>query len=117
MLQCQSCGGTYAATQADGTLYFHRCPPLSVHELAAAVVAGAVVLPKGETPDIAVTSRVYERANLRDENVTGEPGKPNQPAPIKRAGAGVVELPDPAPTPVVVVVPVLSAPAAPAVGA
>lgn len=26
MTKCTTCGGTYAATQTDGTRYFHRCP-------------------------------------------------------------------------------------------
>jgi hypothetical protein len=68
MVVCQSCGGTYDPVLADGMQYFHRCPPLSVVELAAAVKAGKVKLPDGEEPDVAVTRRVYERAQLRDEN-------------------------------------------------
>lgn len=71
MLQCVTCGGVYAPTLADGTQYFHRCPPLSGVELAAAVAAGKVVLPGGETPAIAVNNRVYERNALRDENLPG----------------------------------------------
>lgn len=26
--QCQTCGGTYADVQLDGSLYFHACPPI-----------------------------------------------------------------------------------------
>lgn len=95
MLKCLSCGGTYNATLADGTQYFHRCPPLSLEELTAAVAAGKVDLPKGETVDEAFERRVYERAHFRDENLTStheqDAGK------MRAAGAGVVELPDVAP--------------------
>jgi len=68
MNECQSCGGRYEPIQADGTEYYHRCPPLSAVELADAVADGRIQLPKDETVDIAVQRRVYERANLRDEN-------------------------------------------------
>lgn len=87
MEQCTACKGTYEKTTADGMQYFHRCPPLSAVELAAAVTAGKVQLPidpvttLAETPDVAVTRRVYERGNLRDENVKTD-------GTLKQAGAG-----------------------------
>jgi hypothetical protein len=28
MRQCSTCHGTYSPVQADGTLYFHACPPV-----------------------------------------------------------------------------------------
>jgi len=77
MQQCRSCGGTYEPIQADGSLYFHACPPLSGAELKAAVDAGKVTLPidpvtnAPETVDVAVSRRVYERFNKRDENIVG----------------------------------------------
>lgn len=106
MVKCQSCGGTYEPIQADGTQYFHRCAPLSAPQLQAAVDAGAVTLPKGETVDQAITRRVYERANLRDENLPSTREKDAGKA--KAAGAGVVTLADAAP--IVVAVPPLPAP-------
>lgn len=95
MQKCLSCGGTYNAIQADGTTYFHACPPLSRVELAAAVAAGKVALPPGETADDAVTRRVYTRANPRDENVPSS--KPSDAGKLKAAGAGVTTVADPAP--------------------
>jgi hypothetical protein len=94
MTQCKACGGVYNTTQADGTTYFHRCPPLSAVELAAAVSAGKIVLPLGETPDKAVAARTYERANVRDENLPSTLAK--DAGKRKSDGAGVVTVADPA---------------------
>lgn len=91
MVKCQACGGTYEATQKDGTLYFHRCPPFSSAELRAKIAANASPLsaaqaaqlaaidaaakvtaddPEGHAPGDAYLSRLsLERANLRDDNV------------------------------------------------
>lgn len=101
MFKCNVCGGVYAAVLADGTLYFHVCPPLSVVELAAAVAAGKVVLPVGETLDVALTRRVYLRANARNENVVPN-ADPTKPAGIVSAGLGVTPVAAP-PPPIVVV--------------
>lgn len=103
MVQCKTCGGTYAPTLADGLQYFHRCPPLSAAELTAAVAAGKVVLPLGETPDVAILRRVYERANLRDENLVDTTAA-NKGA-IKSAGTNTT--PSAALPPAPVIVPVL----------
>lgn len=100
-VQCRSCGGVYETVQPGGARYFHACPPLSVVELAAAVEAGAVTLPDGETPDIAVARRTYERENKRDEN---RPSTNEEHAgKLKAEGDGVDELPAEAATATVVV--------------
>lgn len=96
MIQCNSCGGTYQPVQADGMLYFHRCPPLSLAELTTAVANGKVTLPNGETPDVALTRRAYERNALRDENLPGT--KTSDAGKMKLAGAGVVTVADPVPS-------------------
>ena len=102
MRQCLSCGGIYEPVQADGLEYYHRCPPLSAAELEAAVKDGRVELPDGETPDIAVRRRTYERVNARDENRPSI--RPKDPDAIKAEGAGVIELePDPMTAPVITV--------------
>lgn len=102
MVKCNSCGGTYEPVLADGMQYFHACPPLSAPELQAAVDAGDVELPKGETVDDAIARRTYERANKRDENVV--PGAdPTEDAPIKAEGDGVVDVDVVALPPIVVV--------------
>ncbi len=104
MTQCNACGGTYHTTNADGTLYFHSCPPLSAPELAAKVAAGKVTLPAGETVEDAIARRRYERANKRDENVSGATDAKGKALP-KAAGDGVRTVPDPPPNtgPVVIV--------------
>jgi hypothetical protein len=91
-LRCNTCGGTYDSHQRDGLEYYHACAPLSAPEVAAAVLAGTIVLPVGETPEIAVLRRLYERPNLRDENIdpTGPAGTS---AVMKAAGRGVTVLP------------------------
>lgn len=100
MVQCKTCGGIYSPIQGDGTQYFHRCPPLSVAELTAAVAAGKVVLPAKETPDIAVQLRTYERAALRDENLPGT--KVSDAGKMKALGAGTLPVADPTSTVVTV---------------
>jgi hypothetical protein len=100
MVTCKACGGTYESVLTDGTIYFHRCPPLSSAELAAAVAKGLIVLPLLETPDVAVSRRTYERANLRDENLQATLGAGS--AAIKREGLGTKPAATPAPGPVVV---------------
>lgn len=100
-LRCNACGGEYDDVLPDGMQYFHVCPPLSVGELEAAVAAGKVQLPAGETAADAVTRRTYERANKRDETVEPSPDR-DKPGRPKRAGAGVTRLPD-RPSPIVVV--------------
>lgn len=103
MVICQRCGGSYEPIQSDGTQYFHRCPPLSAPELQTAVDKGLVQLPKGETVDDAIGRRVYERANLRDENLPST--KAADTGKVKAAGAGVVASASAAPAVVVVNVP------------
>jgi hypothetical protein len=102
MTQCKSCGGTYTPVQADGTQYFHRCPPLSLPELTAAVAGGKVTLPNGETPDMAVVRRSYDRNAVRDENLPGT--RPTDAGKLKAAGAGTLIVADPV-APVVVALP------------
>jgi len=101
MLKCNACGGTYQPTTPDGLQYFHRCPPLSLAELTAAVQAGKIQLPVdpvtkvAETPDVAIQRRSYERANLRDENLQATSGAGAKA--MKAAGDGTTTLADPAP--------------------
>lgn len=99
-VQCNACGATYDTVLADGTTYFHACAPMSVAQLTAAVAAGKVVLPNGETPDVAVTRRAYERATARDENLPST--KPADANTMKAPGAGVTAI-GPTPPPKVVV--------------
>jgi hypothetical protein len=99
MTKCQACGATYNQVQGDGLLYFHRCPPLSLPELVAAVAAGKVAMVNGETPSVAITLRSYERNAFRDENLPGT--KAGDSGKVKANGAGVTTVADPAPIVVV----------------
>jgi hypothetical protein len=114
MVQCKACGGTYAPVLADGMLYFHVCPPLSVPELHAALAAKTLALnPSAQarydqavaddvaTPpakgaptrvDQFLATLVVTRPNARNENVTQHPTKPDETIAISE-GAGVLELP------------------------
>ena len=113
MLTCNSCGGTYNPTLADGSQYFHQCPPLSVAELRARVDEfRATVTPAQrdaldaaraadqQTPRPAgVPTRVddelarwrLERPDARDENVTGRVDDQRRPI-IKAAGKGTTTI-------------------------
>jgi hypothetical protein len=121
--QCTACHGTYSDELADGTRYFHACPPLSVVEVAAAVKTGRIPFPAGTTladyqakaaaaglpasaaPTLAAVDLVavttFERGDKRDENVPStaeaDAGK------LKAVGAG--RIPAVAVSPVVVVGP------------
>jgi hypothetical protein len=113
MVKCNVCAGTYEPILADGALYFHACPPLSVPELKDAIAKGSVKLSTvqqqqldaakaldssnpvlvGELPraELALAQLVVERPNKRDENIVG-PGAPGQPAPQKAPGTGVTKI-------------------------
>lgn len=91
LVQCKSCSGVYAPIQADGSSYFHVCPPLSEAEVAAAVAAGKLVLPGAETPSIAVQKRTYERTQKRDESPVPN-ANPKLAATMKAAGKGTIDL-------------------------
>lgn len=69
MTKCTACGATYLPLLADGTRYFHVCPPLSDADVVAAL--GVPSDDAKQTPAhkaaIAAASRV--RANARNENV------------------------------------------------
>ncbi|HLZ44703.1 MAG TPA: hypothetical protein VKQ05_03400 [Gemmatimonadales bacterium] len=108
MRSCNTCKGTYPDVQADGTSYFHQCPPLSVAELHAAITAGTLVLTAAQqaqlaaaqtadlkTPPAAGTLSQVDtflqtlsvtRKNARDENVVVV-GKDTAGNPIVHAKA------------------------------
>lgn len=90
--QCKSCGGVYVDVQADGSSYFHACPPLVEYfddtklPITRADAQGILLL-GGK-----VYERIVERPNKRDENpdprVTRAPGG----APMKSPGDGVAAV-------------------------
>lgn len=103
-VQCVSCGGTYDDVTADGYLYFHTCPPLSVAELQKAVDTARVVLPADETVEIAHGLRSYLRASARNENVGPPLGRDKTPSIIAE-GKGVIPIAPPARKTAPVIVP------------
>lgn len=113
-VRCRACQGTYTTMLPDGSTYYHVCPPLSHAEVAAAVAAGTITLPKGESLDDALDRREYPRPDARNENLTttsaaaaaralvaaavldraGAAQVERHPVEMIAAGAGVDELPD-----------------------
>ncbi len=113
MIKCKACGGVYADVQADGTQYFHACPPLNVAELRDGIAKGTVVLSAsdaarltaaanrdlvnppagGEVPqaDLVLAGLSIPRPGARDENLVSTAEK-NKGA-IKAPGAGVIAVP------------------------
>lgn len=75
--KCNSCGGTYAPVQADGSRYFHACAPIPNPAYQPDPTKGAVNL-----------QQTIERPNKRDENFAGIDPATKLPI-IVSAGAGV----------------------------
>jgi len=78
LYECLTCRGQYYPIQADGSLYFHACPPLP-----------------GKTP-----VEFIPRPDARDENLVVDAA--GQVRGIKAAGKGrvpVKDLPPPPPSP------------------
>jgi len=87
-VKCTACGGVFEELLPDGLRYFHVCAPLSLPELDAAVKTGRVLLPVGETVDVAIARREYQRTGARNENVVA-PIARGAAATITAAGKGV----------------------------
>lgn len=74
--KCTTCSGTYSPTQADGSKYFHACPP----------IANPAYQPDPAKPAFNLTQTI-EIPNKRDENlVLDTTGKVTG---IKSVGKGV----------------------------
>jgi hypothetical protein len=72
--RCNTCGGAYDDVQADGTLYFHTCPPIPIHKVkrpdgTVVTIEGNVSPDQGEV----VETTFRERPDKRDENVMLDP--------------------------------------------
>lgn len=91
MLQCNTCGGIYPRFQADGTQYFHACPPLSDAEITAAL--GLPLDPTTWTKAqlLAFNSASRVRPNARDENLIST--KAVDTGSLKAAGLGTKAAP------------------------
>jgi hypothetical protein len=73
-VQCQTCGGVYSPLQADGTEYYHACPPLSVPELKTAHAAKRLRFS-------AADEAAFQDALAADEL---SPAKPDEPSRVDR---------------------------------
>jgi hypothetical protein len=84
--RCNACRGTYTDTQADGSTYFHSCPPYHADQ------AGTLI------PIV----------NPRNENLALAPN--GEPLGIISAGAGVTPLdgqPEPEPAWIAIIKPLV----------
>lgn len=91
MVKCRTCNGTYEPLQADGTRYYHACPPLeraTVDRLGALVDVDARTVQPGER---VVRQFTIDRPNHRDENlkVIAFDASGNAIVDMKAPGAGV----------------------------
>lgn len=115
MKKCNTCGGTYRDVLADGLLYFHHCPPLTVAELQTGltnktITFGPVVAAQLAAAGLADTNNPVpagspthvqqllatlhvDRPNFRDENLPDT--DPDSHGKRKSDGGGVTDLPDP----------------------
>ena len=117
MVKCNTCGGSYEPTLADGTQYFHACPPLSAAEIRQGLDDGTLRLSRADQQrladaktqddkepvaadqptraDLVLASIGMERPNRRDENVASTADHGDQPARIKAEGLGTRLVPAP----------------------
>ena len=77
--RCKSCRGTYALESADGTSYYHACPPFSEPEWDALPEPMKKIFPPGS-----------DRPNKRDENVALDSS--GRSRGMKSEGDGVDEI-------------------------
>jgi len=88
MVKCVTCGGVYVSVLADGTRYFHACPPLTDVEVSTALSLDpdATKQTPAQRATVAAASRV--RPGARDENVPST--KSDDVGKLKAIGAGTV---------------------------
>ncbi len=88
--RCNACGGTYRDADADGTLYFHACAPLT-HTIIR-LADGTETRLAGPLPAGAVMVRVEseEHPNRRDENIRLDAD--GHAAGVKHEGLGRTRL-------------------------
>jgi hypothetical protein len=75
--RCLSCGGRYDSEEADGSLYFHACPPLAVDS----------------------TGKVIERPDRRDENAVKQVDGGEPRLKLEGRGRELVTVDEAAPAP------------------
>lgn len=120
---CQSCGATYDPAMADGSDYFHTCPPILMVRVQRDGRDGLVPLAELEATDVLTVSRagavttvaagdmgaddfrlgdtMIDRPNARDENLIptiDADGK--RGVRLRAAGAGVRDVPPEKPIPI-----------------
>lgn len=90
--RCNSCGGEYAPTLSDGTLYFHACPPLSLWEVEALLASGDLKLTDAQRAAVVAGELAVPRPLARDENVPST--RPRDTGSLKSEGTGVTAVVD-----------------------
>jgi hypothetical protein len=90
MKRCKGCGATYEPAQADGSIYFHVCPPALTGLVVRRAGALVTIAPGDLAPGDEEQDRVYSaRPGHRDENVQGRGARPNDP---RTPGAGADDV-------------------------
>lgn len=86
-VECRTCGAVYARILADGSEYYHACPPLSDVEVIAALDLGADRSTWTPEERFAFDTASRERPDHRDENIA-LPTRRNEPKQMKAVGLG-----------------------------
>jgi hypothetical protein len=86
-VECLTCAAVYARVLADGTEYYHACPPLSDDEVIAALELGADRSAWTPEERFAFDTASRLRPDHRDENIA-LPTRRDDPKQIKAVGLG-----------------------------
>lgn len=77
LYKCLCCGGVYAPVQADGTIYFHACPPMPDPK------TGVPIQRPGHRDENVVMDRAGVVTNIRSEGAGTAPVPPAaKPEPV-----------------------------------
>lgn len=92
--RCNSCDGTYETVLADGTRYFHACPPIHRARVRRGLVEQVVDLADVLPTDDRLAEVFVARLNHRDENVqvVGTDTSGSAVTAPKADGAGAAEV-------------------------
>jgi hypothetical protein len=86
-VECLTCAAVYARILADGSEYYHACPPLSDDEVIAALELGADRSTWTPEERFAFDTASRDRPNHRDENIALTLNR-DAPKQIKAVGLG-----------------------------
>jgi hypothetical protein len=96
--RCNTCNGLFNTQNADGSDYYHACPPRRVLRVQHADGTRETILPGQLLPDdIVLRELLRPRPNARDENTLRRDGARGEIRVIKAEGLGVTDAPTPNP--------------------